>query len=679
MKLTTTIILLLSAFYGCAGRFDANNISKVQDGTAKAPDIGVKIPIDGQRWYQVNSVNSDIFRMFDGVLDQNIPFIYNRMLMNYDSYYEFKDIGDVTIKQVRFYDGEGNFEDRPMKLYAKADINARPELIATFTGEEYNKWITIDLPVPVKAKYLVINSFGFFPNEMELYGTYHRGTPFTRFEKKPVKLGDMFGINSFEWDMEEDADDPHAKGTIIEYKMRALKSFTLFRHYMDWKALEASEGQYTFNPTRLGGWNYDLMYERLKQENMLALPCLKTLPDWMIDTYPKELRDNENVPARYGSNLLDPKSYIEQAKVAFQFVARYGYNKNIDPKLVHVNSDRRWAGDIPNTPKIGLGYIHYIECENERDKWWKGRKAYQTAFEYAANLSAFYDGNKKTMGSGVGVKNADPDIKVVIGGICTTKDYIRGIIDWCKQYRGYNADGSVNLCFDVINYHLYNSDVDEQHYSQTGKTGVAPELSMAGRVANGFLQLSHDFGSDKEVWCTETGYDVDPRSPLRAPAIGNKNPEEVRADWLLRTCLLYARHGIPKLFLFFSYNDPQADPKIQFSTSGLLHHDKNHPRTPAADFIYQTNKLFGQYTYKRTIGSNPVVDVYELNGRRMYTMAVPDQTGRTALYNLKAPGSWVTVYTPKAGANDMTASRLPVHNGQVTIPVTETPVFVTTQ
>ena len=46
------------------------------------------------------------------------------------------------------------------------------------------------------------------------------------------------------------------------------------------------------------------------------------------------------------------------------------------------------------TREIGLNLIKYVECENERDKWWKGRRAYQTLAEYAANLSAFYDGHK---------------------------------------------------------------------------------------------------------------------------------------------------------------------------------------------------------------------------------------------------------------------------------------------
>jgi hypothetical protein len=636
----------------------------------------VKIPIDGKEWYQVNSAGSRIDKMFDGILDQRIETVYNRILANYDSYYEFKDIGEVTIAKIRFYDGEGDFSEKPMKLYAKENINSKAILLATFKGDQYNKWVTINLPQGIKAKYLIINSWGFFPNEMELYGSYRKNAPATPVQRKSVALNNFFGINGFEWDLLEDKKRPGQTNAIIEPKMKAIQTFSAFRHYLDWKTLEATEGSYSFNPTRLGGWNFDIIYKRLHEEGILALPCIKTIPDWLINTYPSAERDNENVPARYGSNLLEPKSYIEQAKAAFQLVARYGHNKNVSHDLIHVNTAPRWPNDPPNMVKIGLGYINYIECENERDKWWKGRKAYQTAFEYAANLSAFYDGHKKTLGSGVGVKNADPGIKVVIGGICTDKDYIRGIIDWCKQYRGYLPDGRVDLCFDVINYHLYNTNVDMEHYGQTGKRGVAPELSIAAKTATGFLELAHKYAGDKEVWITETGYDINPGSTLKTINIGKKPPLLVQADWILRTSLLYARCGLQKCFFFLSY-DVDAASAGQFASSGLINKDEKFSRKPAGDFIYQTHQLFGKYTYKETISTNPIVDRYEFMGKSMYMLVVPDENGRSANFTLKTGWAKMSLFAPKAGSDAMEVKTITGNKGTFNINVTETPEFVT--
>jgi hypothetical protein len=325
----------------------------------------------------------------------------------------------------------------------------------------------------------------------------------------------------------------------------------------------------------------------------------------------------------------------------------------------------------------GLGYLKYIECENERDKWWKGRKAYQTAREYAANLSAFYDGHKNTLGAGVGVKNADPAMQVVVGGIASTNtDYIRGIIDWCKEYRGYKADGSVDLCFDIINYHAYSNDSGT---SQDGNStrGAAPEVAGSGTAARAFTQLAREY--NVPVWITEAGYDVHQGSSLHAPAIGTKTVRQVQADWTLRTALLYARTGINKLFLYRSYDDYATDVAnngTQFASSGLLEVGTGH-RTPAADFLYQANRLLGQYTYRETLQQDPVVDRYELNGRSAYVLVMPHETGSTGSYTLQVGGaSSVKVYTPTIGRDSMAVQTVSSPGGSLTLTVSETPLFV---
>ena len=112
------------------------------------------------------------------------------------------------------------------------------------------------------------------------------------------------------------------------------------------------------------------------------------------------------------------------------------------------------------------------------------------------------------MGTGVGVKNADPAMQVVMGGLAApTPDYVRGMVDWCRQYRGYKADGSVNLCWDVINYHQYFNDAST---SQGGSSthGAAPEVSDAGTVAKAFVQMAHQIAADMPIWITKTGYDT---------------------------------------------------------------------------------------------------------------------------------------------------------------------------
>ncbi|MCY7353193.1 MAG: T9SS type A sorting domain-containing protein [Cytophagaceae bacterium] len=645
------------------------------------PGLGSKIPVDAKRWYQLNNAEKGLDELFDGKTAGRVELGYGKVLNNYDAYYPLRDGEEMTLTGVRFYDGEGSNKDAPLTLSVITDRWERVP-IATFTGEQYNMWVgpyptrqsadfKLDVVIP-NARYLVLNCSTGFPVEIELYGTYKAPSkPVTPAPAKSPKLKAMFGVNAFEWDFEE----PNNPMTVDESKMQAVKSFAGVRHYMDWEKLELTEGAYTFSPVHSGGWNYDAIYERCKAEGIEVLACLKTLPNWMLQTYPAGERDVENVPVRYGRDFAAPTSYLEQAKVAFQFAARYGNNKNVDASLLSVNKKQRWGGDDVNQVRVGLGLINYFECENERDKWWKGRKAYQTAREYAANLSAFYDGHKKTMGAGVGVKNADPTMKVVMAGVALANtDYVRGMIDWCRQYRGYRADGSVDVCWDVINYHVYSDNGNSSQSGASGGRGAAPEVSQASQIARDFVQMAHQELGGMPVWITETGYDIHQGSPLRAIPVGNKSVLLTQADWILRTALLYARAGIDKVFFYQLYDNNPQNP-VQFNSSGLINSDKT--RKPAADYLYQANRLLGEYAYRETLSADPLVDRYTLNGKSAYVLSVPDEKGRTASYTLDLPNvQSVDLYTPKAGANAMTMSKMNVVNGKLQLIVTETPVFV---
>ncbi|MGI4021112.1 MAG: T9SS type A sorting domain-containing protein [Janthinobacterium lividum] len=643
-----------------------------------------KLPMIGKYWYQLNNTGDQITattglqQLVDGNITDPVFNGWGKIFSNYDCFYEFKNLTNVIITKIRFYDGDGSFTDNPFKLYAKATLTSDPVLIATFTGESANKWIEITLPSPVKAQYLVANVWWGFPVEMELYGSAQNAPAVNLFPKKEIKFAAMDGVNSFVWDFLESWDNINIRDKIFEPKKNLLNTFSQYRDYVDWGKIEPTQGNFTFNPTQDGGWNYDVMYKRLKDEGKDVVACLKTLPGWFLTKYyPTDQQDSEDIPAPSGSNLLDPNSYILQAKLAFQFAARYGNNKNISTNLQNgvvtgvVYPSAPEAGT--RTRETGLGYLKYIECENERDKWWKGRKAYQTAKEYAANLSAFYDGHKNTMGAGVGVKNADPDMQVVIGGIAgPSVDYIKGIIDWCKEFRGYKADGSVNLCFDVINYHYYsNSSGTSQDGSSS--SGAAPELSGSAATAIAFSELAREY--NVEVWITEAGYDVNPHSPLRAPAIGSKTAEEVQADWILRSALLYAQAGINRLFFYQTY-DENIDSWGQFASSGLLN-GTTRKRKPAADFLLQTKKLIGNYSYKETIQDNPTIHRYQLQDTSVYVAYVPLAQGKTIDYNLNlGSASKAKIYTLKIGKDSMDIKEVNLTNNSLNVTLSETPVFI---
>ena len=638
-----------------------------------------KIPIDASRWYQLNNVSKGLQQLFDGDLYTRPNTGWGKILSNYDSYYPFPEGMDVTIDSIRMFDWQGTQDAYPVNFYAITDTTWIRHHFATFTGDRYNGWdgpnpskpdsLALDTPAQ-HVRYLVLNAWYEYPTEVEFYGTYRVVNAPTAATKNYPPLKNFFGANGFEWYFE----NPSNAMVIDTARMRAAQSFTGLRHYMDWQKPESIEGKYTFSPVHSGGWNYDTLYAACKAKGITVLACLKTLPDWMQASYPTNMRDAENVPLRYGKDFSEPASYLEQARVAFQYAARYGSNTQVNRALVTVDPSQRWTNDQINVVKIGLGLVKYIECDNERDKWWKGRKAYQTGREYAANLSAFYDGNMGKLGPAIGVKTADPNMVVVMGGLASANtDYVRGMVDWCKEFRGYKADGTVNLCWDVINYHLYANDARYQP-NNWPSTGVAPELSTNDSVANAFIQMAHQYVGDLPVWMTETGYDINQGSPDKAIPVGNRTALQTQGDWILRTALQYAKSGIQRAFFYEMYDDNPCSGG-PYATSGLL--NDNMTRRPSADFLYQTNKQFGNYTYLQTLSSDPVVDKYVNGPATMYALWVPDEKGRTATYNLNLAGTdTALIYTLQQGQDSMAVQKIATVNGYVTINVTETPVFV---
>jgi len=485
----------------------------------------------------------------------------------------------------------------------------------------------------------------------------------------PIPFKDYLGINGFEWDFF----DPNS-ADLSKQKVEVLKSFGSFRHYMDWDKLEYTEGHYTFNPTHGGGFFYDKIYESCKENGIEVLADLKTCPPWLQKTYPEAQRNIEDVPAPYGLDRSKPATYVKQAQMAFQFAARYGKNKKIDSALLSVDTSPRWRDDQINVVKIGMGLINYMECDNERDKWWKGPQAKQTPEEYAANMSAFYDGDQGKLGKNAGVKTADPAMKVVIGGLANPNvNFIRKMIDWCKIHRGIKKNGQIDLCFDIINYHFYSSNSPWNVDKRT--VGAAPELSSSPKLADDFIAMSKKYAYGSEVWITEAGYDLNQKSNQRAIPIKNKSARITQADWMIRSAFLYARHGLQRA-IFYMLDDVDTASTVAYSSSGFAENDK---RRPVANYFFQTKNLIGNYHYLKTIDKDPIIDIYALGNKKMYVVYVPDQVGRTKQVdiNLGTSASTAKIHVLSPESARMTTKIVKEKpGGMLTIRATETPVFI---
>eukprot|EP01137_Pigoraptor_chileana_P004685 Opistho-2@46661 len=143
--------------------------------------VGNKIAINAKRWYQLNNVSNSLEPLFDGVSSTAVLPSWGKILSNYDAYYPLLDDEQITLQSIRFFDGQGIYQDQPMTLSVITDTWERIQ-IAKFTGTLYGEWVGPDPAntsnyvlsnIPTgKIRYLVINTYGNFPTEIELYGTH---------------------------------------------------------------------------------------------------------------------------------------------------------------------------------------------------------------------------------------------------------------------------------------------------------------------------------------------------------------------------------------------------------------------------------------------------------------------------------------------------------------------------
>ena len=628
--------------------------------------------MDYRRFYSLinNQFNGE--KLFDNDVKTKYTAGGGLVHKNFESYYEFPDEMNVMVNKLRLFDGDHRFIDRPITISIIRRANASQwtrEYIGQFTGALSQAWQEIHLPVAKDIKYIIFSGAQWdnWPTELEVYGNY---TPYT--ESIPSlpkqKFKNYFGVNVYEWNLLQDDIHPFVGWQVYEPKWDILKHYTHYRHYLDWDQIEGDEGKYSFQPTRKGAWFYDVFYERMSSGGRTITPCIKSVPGWLLETWPADQRHNENVPLKYPLSYDDVNSYVTIARTFFQFAARYG-STVVDPSLLNVYSPPGYA---PQVKKSGLGYVKVMEAENERDKWWHGPKAYQNGRQYAAFLSAVYDGHMGALGPGVGIKAADPKMKMIMGGTANPlPDYARGIIDWCKQYR------KDSLPFDSFTYHDYATNGTPLQFNADATRSVAPELSALGKNADNFLFTLGAFAKNKGKGLvnSEFGIDIDPTSPMKAIAIKDRSILQTHGDWTIRTALLYSRKRLERIYDFQFFDNIENSPGV-FGTTGVA--NANLTKRPALDYVEQMTRVLGEYEYEQTLSNHPEVDLYKRGDSSRYVLWMGGETGSTSTYNfrLSNPANKVRIYELADGQSHMIQRYANVVSGVASVTVTETPKII---
>ena len=472
----------------------------------------------------------------------------------------------------------------------------------------------------------------------------------------PAPLMDEFiGINAF-------INDPLGK----------LAAIGTIREYHNWMWIEGNNDQsYPGYPNNENAWyssstgfDFDLFYDNMDQMGIICSPAVQNNTVWNAGGDYSRL---EHKPVDLTEDPLQPASYMEHADHFYQFAARYG-STQVASNLLKVASN--------NQALSGLNKIKYYENWNEQDKWWKGRGGFFLPYEYAAMSSADYDGHQGTLGTTVGLVNADPNAKFVMGGIAHPHiDYVRAMKLWSDHYR------SGDFPWDVINIHHYSNNGGGQF---TGTCGVSPEEDGLKERMEEFVEYRNKYLPGVEVWMSEFGYDTHPNSPQRAPEVGTFSQEEVQGQWLIRSYLAIAAAKIDKAMMYM-LRDANSTSATQYNTSGLTHPaSTGWAPKPSWYYVYtMKNQLAGMQFHSEIASGNALVKVYKFknpaNNQAVYFLWCPTSNQSSVNgfnLNLSQNESQAKLVELAVGHTNGIETTLTIDGGSVSVDVSERPVMV---
>jgi len=317
--------------------------------------------------------------------------------------------------------------------------------------------------------------------------------------------------------------------------------------------------------------------------------------------------------------------------------------------------------------------IRYIENWNEPDKDWYGPAATFKPGELAAMCSADYDALQSLSKNG---STNQPPVKLVMGGLAYPSFiYLSTFQMWGQINRQDNT-----IPTDVINLHHYSNSAEE-HTAPV--MGISPEDDHLREKMSEYVQFRNLKMPDKELWVSEFGYDTWAGSTQGVSPIPGQSAEVTQAQWIVRSFLALAAAGIDRAVLF-ALSDA-GDPKVRYNTSGLLSNRDGEILPKLSWFFVSTlrNIMHDMHFSKEIDASDPEIRIYKFtdsqNQKDVYAIWCPTSKGKRASYTFTSHGqSAVKVVSLVNGSLYGDTSFREVVNNNLTIDVSETPVFVTT-
>ena len=505
------------------------------------------------------------------------------------------------------------------------------------------KWNCLEINSETRYIELTFQN-GKAPSEVIFYG-YQTGKPDpVNTEKHNYKTFDyLLGIN----------------GNTEDYKNKVARvsCAPYFRDYINW-AWFFEYNNYPNPGTQFStGFSnaFDGSYKNLKNFNVEPVPCF--------------MFGNEVVLPDTDSYL--PEAYVMYGELLYQVGARYGNNPMNTPDVVVLSN--------PRAPKRqNMDVIKWIEAGNEPNG--EGNDGF-TPYEMAALTSTSYDGHcgtvKAPTGSGVGVKNADPNLKMAMAGLAGVGTrYIKSMVHWLKFNR---PDGSVGI--DAFNVHTYcRKTVTYNGY--TFSYGVAPEIgNITGELKN-LVEFRDKYYPDIEVWLTEFGWDTNTsyETENACHPYGEFTARQLQAMWLVRAYFMFASIGVDRCAMYMCSDlGNEATSTGKYGTSGII--ASNGEYKDSYYYIYTLRNTMGDMYFAEIIESgNENVWIYRFEngkGKSCYAVWCPTMDSvEVDNYKLAIDGNNATMVQFANWKKEGISTNLTVENNTVTVNVSEVPVLI---
>lgn len=396
----------------------------------------------------------------------------------------------------------------------------------------YNAWLPFQVSANTRYLRFTMQSLGALVSEVVLYGCPNGDTPPPAgitgpYAQRPRKTTvDRFvGVNT--WiDVPDSIHD--AAGIIREY------------HPWRWDEGDGvpypgyPNNEIKFQPSYAGGGAFrpDDYYQAMHDRGIEVSVCLQENPgSWLV---PSGNRQAYPIDAP-GLPSTSPYSYEARAHYIYQYVARYGSHA-VDTATLTLASDQQ--------KRTGLGWVRYYEDWNEQDKTWGGTDSEFQPAQYAAMLSADFDGHGRTLPGWEtkSLKVADPNAHMVMGGLYNFDNcvnYLEGMRYWCQYYR---PDGKLPM--DVINVHHYLTSTNAP------KAGESPEQNNWYPRLKALTNWRDTYAPEKEVWISEFGYGFQEGNLGYATPYGPYSSDEVEIMWNIRTMAYALKAGVDRMMLY---------------------------------------------------------------------------------------------------------------------------------